>query len=550
MSAQVNAKPDSPLRLRKVSGPPIDPIELKPTQRVTFGRSSGSDVQLNDAMISRQHVRIGFSGSDWIIEDLGSRHGTEINGVRVAPHSPAPLADYDQVSMGPWTFSVRICEDEGVGESTIDTSGNGGERVERIGAGDLGSLAKERLDLIMDCAAAIHGASSIEELAEHVLEFAIAGTGFSRAALAKPVESFDSVELLGCRDKGGRKDGRKGGEISISKTMLREASRGELVRMADAPDMREAMSIISLGITSAICCPVIVGRRILAYLYLDTLGAASNVQPDAASFCHTIARMTGMAMATVERSSLERRQQRFEADLQAAREVQQRMMPAESATIDAIRYAMRSKPGRVIAGDLFDITPIDKDRTAFFLGDVVGKGMPAAMLMGMAQSNLAASLRHDPDLGRAMTEVNRQLHSRSSDREFITLFAGIYDRSKQELEFVDAGHGYCFRRTGDGRFERIVSEGGLPLGIDPGFIYETEHLPGIGPNSRIVVFSDGVVEQIGATGAEFGVERVIDLLHPSDSVESDVASLLAAVIEYAETDALSDDVTIVSIEPA
>jgi serine phosphatase RsbU (regulator of sigma subunit) len=149
-----------------------------------------------------------------------------------------------------------------------------------------------------------------------------------------------------------------------------------------------------------------------------------------------------------------------------------------------------------------------------------------------------------------MTEVNRQLHSRSSDREFITLFAAIYDRSKQELEFVDAGHGYCFRRTGAGRFERIVSEGGLPLGIDPGFTYESERLTGIGPNSRIVVFSDGVVEQIGAGGAEFGVERVIELLDPSGSVESDVASLLAAVIEYAETDALSDDVTIVSIEPA
>ncbi len=537
---------DTPLRLRKISGPPIGPIELDPSKRVTFGRSSGSDVQLNDPMISRKHLRIWCSGEDWILEDLGSRHGTEVNGVRMQANSPSPLVDHDQVSVGPWTFSVRTREDQGVGESTIDTSGNDGERVERIVSGDLGALAKERLDLIMDCAAAIHAIDSIEQLAEHVLEVAVAGTGFSRAALAKPVDSFDVVELLGCREKGGK----TGGEISISRSMLREASRGELVRMADAPDMQQAMSIISLGITSAICCPVIVGRRILAYLYLDTLGAAASVQPDAASFCHAIARMTGMAMATVERSQLERRQLRFEADLQAAREVQQRMMPDEVATIDAISYAMRSKPGRVIAGDIFDITQIDDDRTAFFLGDVVGKGMPAAMLMGMTQSNLAASLRHDPDLGRAMTEVNKQLNARSADREFVTLFAGIYDRSKKVLEFVDAGHGYCLRSTAGGQFELIKSEGGLPLGIDPTQVYHAEQLAGIESPTRIVVFSDGVVEQIGPGGAEFGVERSIEILNASGSVEQDVESLLQAVIDFAETDSLSDDVTIASIRPA
>ncbi|MCB9837841.1 MAG: SpoIIE family protein phosphatase [Phycisphaeraceae bacterium] len=545
MSTIDSSQPRIPLRLKKVSGPPIEPLEVAPTGRIVIGRSSGSEVQLNDPMISRRHARIGFSGGDWIIEDLGSRHGTEINGVRLPANSPSPLADYDQVSLGPWTFSVRTSADKAVGESTIGTSGTGGERVERIVSSDLGALAKERLDLIMDCAAAIQGASDLRELADHVLEVAVAGTGFSRAALAQPIDSFDSVELLGCRDR----DGATGGEISISRTMLREASRGELVRMADAPDMQQAMSIISLGITSAICCPVIVGRRILAYLYLDTLRDTSGVQPDAASFCHTIARMTGMAIATVERSQLERRQQRFEADLQAAREVQQRMMPAESDTIDTIRYAMKSRPGRVIAGDLFDITPIDENRTAFFLGDVSGKGMPAAMLMGMAQSNLAAALRHDPDLGRAVTEVNRQVHARSSDREFITLFAGIYDRARREIEFVDAGHGYGLRCHAGGDVERIVSEGGLPLGIDPSGIYRPERLTGVEPGSRIVVFSDGVVEQTGPVGEEFGVDRVIELLRSSSAVETDVASLLDAIIEYAETDALSDDVTIVSIEP-
>ena len=551
MTSHTNALPGSTLRFQRLSGPETEPIAMQPSSSIIIGRSSVCDVQLSDPMISRNHLRLECSGGDWILEDTGSRHGTEINGVRLTPNTPAPLANHDQITLGPWLFAVRMGaesdgEHRGINASTINTAADGGGQIETINPVDMQNLASERLDLIMDCAASIHTATEIEQLAESVLDVVVAGTGFSRAALARPVESFDTVDLLGCRDQ----DGKQGGEISISKTMLRRASRGELVRMADAPDMQQAMSIISLGITSAICCPVLVGSRVLAYIYLDTLGAPSAIQPDAAAFCHAIARLTGMAMASIERTHLEQRQAKFEADLNSARQVQQRMMPNEADTIGSITYAMRSKPGRVIAGDIFDITPIDDNRTAFFLGDVVGKGMPAAMMMGMTQSNLAAALRHNPDLAIAMAEVNKQLHARSADNEFITLLAAIYDRDNRVLEFVDAGHGYCMRRTSEGKAALIDSEGGLPLGIDPGFVYEIERVENITADERIILFSDGVVEQIGPNNEEFGVDRISEILGASADVGTDVSRLLDAVIEFARTDALSDDVTIASIKPA
>jgi len=536
-----------PLRLLRIAGPPFDPIELSPKHSAIVGRSSGCEVQLADPMISRRHARIERSGEEWLIEDLGSRHGAEINGVRLSADSPVLLRDFDQLSIGPWTFSVRVSPDPAIGESTIDTSGTDreGRRVETVVSGDLQSLAKERLDLIMDCAAAIHAVSSITELADHVLDVAVAGTGYSRAALAKPIESFDTVELLGCRDKGGG----KGRDIIISRTMLREAAKGDLVRMADDSHMREAMSIISMGISSAICCPVVVGRRILAYLYLDTLGDSGGVQPDATSFCHAIARMTGMAMSSLERAMLERRQAKFDAELVAAREAQRRIMPPDVGEVGPIRYAMRSNPGRVIAGDLFDVTPIDGDRTAFFLGDVVGKGMPAAMLMSMTQTNLAAALQHGADLTDAIGLVNRLLHARSADNEFVTLFAAIYNGKTRTLECIDAGHGYCLLRNADGSIHRPEFDGGLPLGIDAGGEYRVERIEGVEPGRRLVIFSDGVVEQCDPSSEEFGVERAIRVLENSADVGADVAMLLDAVIEHAQSRSLSDDVTIASIQP-
>ena len=531
------------LRLMPITGPAIDTIEITDEGPVTLGRSSSTDVQLTDQSVSRQHARLTYHANQWIITDLGSRHGTTIGGVPLASDESAPLAPGDTLAIGPWIFRVQIGEESRTTgfETTTDAMLRG--RVQPIPDAELGSLAERRLNLFMDCAARIHNATSEAELAAAALAAVVEGTGFTRAALVRPVASLDEVEVLGSRLPPTEKDR----QISISRSLLTAASQGRIVRLTETPDLREAVSVIELGIQSAICAPVHVGNEIQAFLYLDARESSARVAPDAAAFCGAIARMCGLAMSNLQRQALHERQRRLEADLDAARAAQMRIMPPESGALGAIRYSMRSEPGRVVAGDLFDIFTIDDQRVAFMLGDVTGKGMGAALVMAMAQSHMHAAMCEHRDLERAMFSLNTYLAQHSAENEFVSLVVGLIDPENCAVSFVDAGHGYAIHLAANGEPKPIVAEGGLVAGVDAGYRYKAERLE-CGSGDRIVVFSDGVVEQPSPNGEQFGMARALEAITGSPDCNEDVRRIFDAVVAFATSDSLADDVTVASIE--
>lgn len=530
------------LRLLPITGPSIDPIEITTEGPATLGRSSAADIRLTDQSVSRKHARLTFHANQWIITDLGSRHGTTIGGVPLARDESAPLAPGDTLAVGPWIFRVQIGEDSRTTgfETTTDVKLRG--QVQPIPEAELGSLAERRLNLFMDCAARIHNASNESELAGAALAAVVEGTGFTRAALVRPVASLDEVEVLGSRLPPTEKDR----QISISRSLLSAASQGRIVRLTETPDLREAVSVIELGIQSAICAPVHVGNEIQAFLYLDARESSARVAPDAAAFCGAIARMCGLAMANLQRQTLHERQRRLEADLEAARAAQMRIMPPATGAVGPIRYAMRSEPGRVVAGDLFDIFAIDDQRVSFMLGDVTGKGMGAALVMAMAQSHLHATMREHRDLERALFSLNTYLAQHSGENEFVSMLVGLIDPVDCAVSFVDAGHGYAIHLA-NGEPKAFVAEGGLVAGVDPTYRYKAERLA-CGPGDRIVVFSDGVIEQPSPDAEQFGMARAIEALTGSADCRDDVARLFDAVLRFAESVSLADDITVASIE--
>ncbi|MBZ0171530.1 MAG: FHA domain-containing protein, partial [Phycisphaerales bacterium] len=100
-----NEAPDTVrrLRLEAIAGPPIDQVVVHPGAPAVIGRSSNVDRQLADKTVSRRHCRVLKRGTNWLLTDLNSRHGTFLNGVRLEPEQPAPLNDGDLVRVGPWT---------------------------------------------------------------------------------------------------------------------------------------------------------------------------------------------------------------------------------------------------------------------------------------------------------------------------------------------------------------------------------------------------------------------------------------------------------------
>lgn len=514
----------------------------------------------------------------------------------------------------------------GLGASRAGGTGAGGapgaaalkERVERVQERELAALNQNRLKLLIDVAAAVAGSGSEEALARTIVEAAVQGTGFPRAFMLRDetVHSADAHAPVapGAPDEAGPDTlriiyevdpdairtmhpaaasptpapGKPGspqaeagtsprfapsGEMSaapsFSRSLIAAARKGEVVRLtSDAP--MQAVSIMALGIQTALCAPITIdtgaGPTVCGFLYLDsrsgekqgpkTHGAvmpaaagASGVHSDAAAFCSALAKMYSLAVGNLARLELEQRQRELVRDMEAASEAQKLIMPPPQGKIGRVRYAMRSKSGRYVAGDLFDVVDLEDGRVGVLLGDVAGKGVPAAILMATAQTHLHVALREGRDVSRAVTAVNKHICEHMASNKFISLWIGIFDPAAGTISYVDAGHGYWLLTRHDGPPLRSVSATGIPLGIDPTFHFEVATLK-IEPGQRLVVFSDGVVEQPGGGqegGEQFGVERAIQAIAGSSGEGQDVDRIFAAVLGHAKGPNLADDTTVASV---
>lgn len=570
-----------PLTLEPSAGPTLDAITVTPqTSPAVLGRSGQCDVVLADAegTVSRRHAEISLQGSSWWVNDLASRHGTILNGVKLAPNNPAQLRGRDRLRIGPWTFRVKINDGQSTNSTDIESTEpltisddrpSTSMLVQRVEPAPLGLDAQRRLDLLMECAAAMARADTEEKLTAAALDALLAGTGFPRAAVLRIEGAGDQVRVIASRTGGPVPLPATASAIGFSRSLLTEAMKGQTVvlnsSMSNQPNYGQ--SIMSLGITSAVCSPILIDNEPDAFIYLDARSdpragrspQTPPINPDTISFCQAIARLCGLAMANLQRARLQRDEDQQAKDMEAARAVQRLIMPPDTGTLGGLTYRVHSRPGQRVAGDLFDFIALDDHRAAVLIGDVEGKGIAAGMVMANVQAHLSHLLRETGDPAVALTEVSR-LVARYSDRQadeqgkaptYLTLWAGVFDTRARRLTYVDAGHGHWLVRLPGKGPQRIECAGGFPVGIEASFTYSNEHTE-FAPGARIILYTDGVVEQRSPQGGIFGLDRTIGTLEPAASIAEDVDLLLAALAEYASFGAqtqlpFTDDVTVAAI---
>lgn len=549
------------LRIEPIEGPHVEPIEADAGSSVSIGRSMQNDLVLLDGSVSREHALVQHKSGRWLLTDLGSRHGTRLNGVAVEPGDPSPVESGDQIRIGPWMLRVLIGDDRAekgrtgtASQAAVIKGRRRGEVVQEVDAESLGRLAQHRLDLLFEYASTINAAADEAGLGAAVVESALSGSGFGRGALLRAETDGSGCEIIASSVRGGGSWGGLDSRFDISASLLAKAAEGkpailESIGGGAMPDYGQ--SVMDLRIHAALCVPVLLGDRIEAYLYLDARGRESGVQPDATGFCVALARLCGLAMSSLVRRELEKRHAEMEVQLGAAREAQQMILPPLSGDVGGLRYALRMRPGLYVAGDMFDIVELGPGRVAVFLGDVTGEGIGAGLLMASGQAHLHALLLQHGDPERAVNELNRYLAEHSPLDRFISLWAGLFDRDAGTLAYVDAGHGHWVVIPAGGRPRKEASVGGIPAAIDPDVIYRAQTIP-FSLGDRLVVFSDGVIEQSGAGSTrsqdQFGIENVIGVLSESDSSSRDVESVMRAVLEHAGGVNLDDDTTIASVQ--
>jgi serine phosphatase RsbU (regulator of sigma subunit) len=417
----------------------------------------------------------------------------------------------------------------------------------------------------MKCAAGMGTAVDELGIAKAATQALISGCGFPRAAVLRGTggskTNIDQVEVLSVRDSRQR----EGEPQNFSRTLLAACAEGQTVVMTSADVPRYGQSIVSLGIGSAICAPVLIDGVPDSYLYVDARATdrsppISGDSPEVVSFCQAVAHIHSLALANLYRGRLEQDKRRRHAELQSARDVQAIIMPPSSGTHGQLEYAMRSIPGRYVAGDLFDIIPINEHRVAMLLGDVVGKGIAAGMMMANVQAHLYQLLRHGDDPATAATSINAIVNGYSqrfsSERDgaslFLSLFIAVIDAQQRSVRWVDCGHGYWLVRGAGGHARQISGEPGLPVGVVPETQYESCEFA-LQAGDRLIIYSDGVAEQRSPQGDMFGTDRIATVLVKSTGVHTDAPMLVDAVLAHAAMNVapgespFADDVTVASV---
>jgi sigma-B regulation protein RsbU (phosphoserine phosphatase) len=241
-----------------------------------------------------------------------------------------------------------------------------------------------------------------------------------------------------------------------------------------------------------------------------------------------------------------RRHDAEERELTEARTIQRRLLPQQVPQIDGWEIAASWQPAAGVGGDCFDVLRFGDTRVAFTIADVVGKGIPAALLMSNLQAAVRAFASDAVEPRELCTLVNRILCGNIAEGRFISFFYGLLDAETGLVTYANAGHYFPAVVRADGAIERL-STGGPVLGVLPAAVYEQAAVA-LGAGDRLVLFTDGLTEARDAADVEFGEPRLLAALaeHRACSAPALQARIADAVAAFAGG-ALQDDATLIVV---
>ena len=306
---------------------------------------------------------------------------------------------------------------------------------------------------------------------------------------------------------------------------------------------------VTEGIRNFLCVPLMVGAELIgvlsAYNKID-----EGFNQDDQRILAIIATQSAQVLEKARLDNEAKSAERIREDMRLAEIIQERLLPNGPPHIPGFDVAGASMAAGHVGGDYFDFIPLRDNRWGIALGDVSGKGVPAALLMANLQATLRSQALQDISCHQCMANCNRLLFLSTTHDRFATLFYGRLDVRSNVLTYCNAGHERPFHLAGDGKIRRLTA-GGLAVGILKEFEYEDDIVI-LQPGELIVIFSDGVTDMINTDDKAFGENRLQNLLSENlDLAAKDLVDLVIAEVQkHAGDEPAFDDVTMVIIKKA
>jgi serine phosphatase RsbU (regulator of sigma subunit) len=518
-----------------------------------MGRQAENELCLRDSRISRQQAQILKNDGGLVLEDLGSRHGTFVNGQKITSHE---LRSNDAIEFGVADSYRVIYISEG---ATIEELVG---RVEAPAPEASGSRELYHLGVLLDVARALGTGLSLEDILTVVVDAAIQLTRTERGVL---LLTNPSGELQTVVARNAQKATLRPEDLQVSRSVVKRVatSRRELI-VSDTGDdvpVNPQESMARLALRTVVAIPIdklpvieavdvtITSRQgeLLGVLYLDSRAPTSAFSALDREVLRTLAREAATVVENARLFAASREKVRLDHEIQIASEIQQRLLPKSLPDLPDVAVAGSTLACYSVGGDCFDVIELGGGRRGFFVGDVAGKGISAALLATLLQGVFFTTAAMDIPICDIFSRVNKYLCERTQDSRYATVFYGVLDRDGN-FEYVNAGHVPPLIRRQSGELEPLASAN-FPVGLFAEAEYESARVK-VAHGEFLVIYTDGVSEAANVRREEFGEERLRQILaEPAARTVDELASAIRdGVKAFTQGAPQSDDITVLAIQ--
>ncbi len=532
----------------------VGTVEGKPVRQeleqgvLVIGRGAEAGLRLPVASVSRRHVEIHRTGDKVVVEDLGSRNGTRVNGrpvsgsMEVQPGDRIDVAGIvlqlegdHPVDLTCYNESATLVPEEEISWEEV--------RAERQTKRDRQSRL---FQILAEAGELLTIRREPEELYEPILDLVETALDPERGFILLVQEGVADPVVVASRIKGSR----QGDSLALSRTMVARVLHHRTSFLTtdpvNDPNMDGAMSMVSQSIRTAVAAPLFDNEEVIGLLYADDTRAKRISRDELRAFTQ-LANSIAVAITHSRYHQMEEEKRRQDAQLETASEILNHILPSDLPKVPGWELSASLEPCYEVGGDLYDARPLPDGRLAFFLGDVTGKGLGAALLVSQVLSLARFMIGEGWAPAPLMTRLNREIFLTTDYVRFTTAFMGYLDPATGRVECVNAGHNPPVLVRADGRIETCAT-GSLPVGVLEDTQYTVNELV-MEPGDILSVFSDGIPETVDADDEEYGEDRfakvvaerrLTPLKEISDAVLTDLA-LFRGDVE------VGDDVTLVML---
>jgi len=540
------------------SGRRIVPIDRMP---FTLGRGADRHLVLSHPHVSREHATIESDADGYLLRDAGSRHGTYVNGIKI---TTTRLRPGDRIALVPEAREIDLLiYEEPEDQSTTRTL------LAQIAKSSKGKISKtdepfdksdlETLSLFLKAALSLNTYGAVNDVLRTMLEYTIRLTGAERGFVFLG-DSPDSLQLECWQDKEGNAktasvplSGETPDRPGLSYSVVRHAAASQhefILTDVTEDSARGHESLILHAIRSVVAIPLRGQNsdRMLGLLYLDSRSTAQDFSGIGKQILNAIARQATTLLENLSMIEAEREAVLLRKELEIAAAIQRQIIPQTLPEFPGLRLAARTVPCTGVGGDFYDVIPV-ADGFVALVGDVCGKGVPAALLAAMVQGMLHAQIGAQSEyvtpLADTVLSINKFVCSRAPMEKYVTLALLRYtfpsiEGGPADVELINGGHVCPIVVRADGTCE-TVGDGDMPVGLlDFARFHAIPVTPH--PGDRIVMLSDGITEAEDPEGTQFGATEL------GHHLAQPVEALFQALTRFCKGAHAQDDQTVLTIE--